>query len=279
MMENGEFEESAMESTKIGNISSFYYLNNKTCANFQRILSREPLSIIDCVKTLCDCPEYEELPVRHNEDKMNSEFAERCPLEIDLATQSFESPHTKAFLLFQAHMWRLPLPIMDYKTDLKSVLDQSIRIIQAMVDIAAEEAQLQTVLNLICILQCLHQAVHPWQSSLWTLPHMNPSTIAMFKSHSIECIPELIERRDMDSIIFGLGLPNPLSSKELLQHCRDLPVVRVRFELRVVPEGMDGDDEDSRKRRRMLTPLEPPYKIPPNADLELTVAVKYVNRP
>lgn len=29
----------------------------------------------------------------------------------------------------------------------------------------------------------------------------------------------------------------------------------------------------------MLTPLEAPYKIPPNADLELTVAVRYVNRP
>ena len=45
--------------------------------------------------------------------------------------QSYDSPHTKAFLLLQAHMWGLQLPIHDYGTDLKSVLDQSIRILQS----------------------------------------------------------------------------------------------------------------------------------------------------
>lgn len=39
-------------------------------------------------------------------------------------------PHVKAFLLIQAFLSRIELPISDYVTDQNSVLDQSIRIIQ-----------------------------------------------------------------------------------------------------------------------------------------------------
>jgi hypothetical protein len=37
----------------------------------------------------------------------------------------------KANLLLQAHMGRLPLPIADYLTDTRTVLDNSLRILQA----------------------------------------------------------------------------------------------------------------------------------------------------
>lgn len=43
---------------------------------------------------------------------------------------NMDSPHVKANLLLQAHFSRLPLPCADYLTDLKSVLDQAIRILQ-----------------------------------------------------------------------------------------------------------------------------------------------------
>ena len=46
-----------------------------------------------------------------------------------------DSPHTKAFLLLQAHFRRLPLPIADYINDTNSVLDQAPRILNAMVNI------------------------------------------------------------------------------------------------------------------------------------------------
>jgi len=41
-----------------------------------------------------------------------------------------DDPHTKANLLLQAHLGRLPLPISDYITDTKGVLDNSLRILQ-----------------------------------------------------------------------------------------------------------------------------------------------------
>ena len=42
-----------------------------------------------------------------------------------------DDPHMKANLLLQAHMGRLPLPIADYLTDTRTVLDNSLRILQA----------------------------------------------------------------------------------------------------------------------------------------------------
>ena len=56
-----------------------------------------------------------------------------------------DDPHTKANLLFQAHFLRLELPMADYATDTKSVLDQAIRILQAIIDVAADAGWLATV--------------------------------------------------------------------------------------------------------------------------------------
>ena len=69
-----------------------------------------------------------ELPVRHNEDKLNAELARDVPWPVD--SRNIDDPHVKANLLFQAHFSRCRLPISDYITDTKSVLDNAIRIIQ-----------------------------------------------------------------------------------------------------------------------------------------------------
>lgn len=57
-----------------------------------------------------------------------SELSKLCRWSVDPLT--CDSPHTKTFLLMQAHFSHLPLPNSDYLTDTKSVLDQSIRILQ-----------------------------------------------------------------------------------------------------------------------------------------------------
>jgi hypothetical protein len=46
-------------------------------------------------------------------------------------------------------MFRLPLPIRDFATDMKLVVDQSIRMLYAMIDLASEKGFLSTVLNII----------------------------------------------------------------------------------------------------------------------------------
>jgi hypothetical protein len=52
----------------------------------------------------------------------------RVPGQVD--PLQLTSPHVKANLLLQAHLARAALPIADYVTDTKSVLDQAVRILQ-----------------------------------------------------------------------------------------------------------------------------------------------------
>ncbi|EFJ17506.1 hypothetical protein SELMODRAFT_420891 [Selaginella moellendorffii] len=88
----------------------------------------------ELLQLLSSAAEYDELPVRHNE----------------------------------AHFPPLELPISDYVTDTKSVLDQSIRILQAMVDAAANGGWLRTTIRTVQLLQMIMQA---WNF----LPRIDPS--------------------------------------------------------------------------------------------------------
>lgn len=56
------------------------------------------------------------------------ELSRSC--RVRFAESVMGNASTKTHLLYQAHFGRLTLPSTDYYTDLKSVLDQSIRIIQ-----------------------------------------------------------------------------------------------------------------------------------------------------
>lgn len=77
-----------------------------------------------------DAEEYAELPVRHNEDQLNSQLAQQLPLQVN--PHSYDSPHTKTHLLLQAHFSHAQLPCSDYTTDTKTVLDNAIRICQVL---------------------------------------------------------------------------------------------------------------------------------------------------
>ena len=57
----------------------------------------------------------------------------------------------------QAHMGRLDLPITDYVGDTKSALDNSVRILQAITDVAADAGWLRTALATMRVIQGLMQ--------------------------------------------------------------------------------------------------------------------------
>ncbi|KAH9644006.1 hypothetical protein HF086_004267 [Spodoptera exigua] len=86
----------------------------------------------------------------------------------------------EAFLLLQAHMTRLVLPNTDYLTDTKSVLDQTIRILQAMIDTSAENGWLSVCLSCQMLMQGIVQARWPTESPLLTLPHIDSQHLYIF---------------------------------------------------------------------------------------------------
>jgi hypothetical protein len=64
-------------------------------------------------------------------------------------------------LLLQAHFGRTALPMSDYVSDTKSVLDQALRVLQAMVDVAADGGWLFTALGAMYLAQMVTQGRYP----------------------------------------------------------------------------------------------------------------------
>ena len=115
-------------------------------------------------------------------------------------------PHTKANLLLQAHFSDLPLPVTDYKTDTKSVLDQAIRVIQGMIDIASSVA-LDTTLMLINLLQMVICGQWINDCPFQVVNFLSRQDIWNLSKASIKYWPQLMQNKE--------GLSKFLASKRI----------------------------------------------------------------
>ncbi|XP_048349860.1 activating signal cointegrator 1 complex subunit 3 [Sphaerodactylus townsendi] len=231
-------DDHSIEPLTLGRIASYYYLKHPTVRMFKDRLKPE-CSIEELLSILTDAEEYADLPVRHNEDQMNSELAKHVAIEVN--PHSFDSSHTKAHLLMQAHFGHATLPCPDYVTDTKTVLDQSIRICQAMLDVAANQGWLVSALNISSLIQMLIQGRWKHESTLLTIPNMEYHHLYLFRKWShgkrkssyqgpIECLPELIAACDGKENIFASIVDQDLHAAHIKQawhFLSHLPVIEV----------------------------------------------------
>ncbi|WPH02911.1 Hypothetical protein R9X50_00578100 [Acrodontium crateriforme] len=163
-----------VDATPLGKIMSYYYLAHTTIRSLTKYASPNP-TFEDVLSWMCRATEYDELPVRHNEDLINAELSANLPLQ---AAEAFGlpmwDPHVKAFLLLQAYFSRIELPISDYVGDQTSVLDQAIRIIQASIDVLTELNHIHAVKRMIGLLQSVKCARWPEDGVLSIFPGIEP---------------------------------------------------------------------------------------------------------
>ncbi|XP_056902456.1 activating signal cointegrator 1 complex subunit 3 isoform X2 [Takifugu flavidus] len=229
-----------------GRISSYYYLKHQTIRMFKERL-RPELSIQDLLSILADAEEYAELPVRHNEDQLNSQLAQQLPLQVN--PHSYDSAHTKTHLLLQAHFSHAQLPCSDYTTDTKTVLDNAIRICQAMLDVAANEGWLVTAISICNLVQMVVQGRWLHHSSLQTLPHVEEHHLHLFRKWThlrgrsreggqcgpIQGLPELIDACNGQEAVFSTIVGQELHSSQITQawsYLSHLPVVEVELSVK-----------------------------------------------
>ncbi|CCF57836.1 hypothetical protein KAFR_0D01890 [Kazachstania africana CBS 2517] len=158
-------------------ISSYYYISHLTVRKLLEQLY-DNATFQDVLKWLSMAVEYNELPVRGGEIIMNVEMSAQSRYSVESTfTGDHElpmwDPHVKAFLLLQAHLSRVDLPIADYVQDTISVLDQSLRILQAYIDVASELGYLGTVMAMIKVMQCVKQGCWYEDDPIGLLPGMD----------------------------------------------------------------------------------------------------------
>lgn len=161
-----------VDSTPFGKIMSYYYLSHLSIRSMLSRARRTPqATFADVLAWVSLATEFDDLPVRHNEDLINVELAKNLPLDTEgLLDLPMWDPHIKAFLLLQAHMSRIDLPISDYVGDQTSVLDQTIRIAQAGVDLMTEMGRFGAVREMVHLLQSIKSARWPSDYALSVLP-------------------------------------------------------------------------------------------------------------
>ncbi|KAB5540523.1 Sec63 Brl domain-containing protein, partial [Coniochaeta sp. 2T2.1] len=193
-----------VDPTPMGKIMSYYYLSHKTIRHLVRH-AKAGATFQDTLSWMCRATEYDELPVRHNEDLINAELSRNLPLPGTAFGLPMWDPHVKAFLLLQAHMSRIDLPITDYVGDQTSVLDQAIRIIQASIDVVTELGFLSSTLQFIRLLQCIKSARWPTEPPLSILPGVETSTKSKLTLQDVSKLPS----PRIQSLARELGLAPP----------------------------------------------------------------------
>ena len=185
-------KDDTIKCTFLGDLASFYYTNYRTARDFNEKL-KSNLSIFELMTILCYAKEYEGIPVRHTEDILNKELAQDLPLkDIKL---DYQSQYVKSIILIQAHLSRVPMPISDYILDLKTVLDNSIRLLLIMADICYNKGKcLDSLLNILLLIQMIMQGIWENDCSLKALPSLTMSDIRkIIKLGNIHHICELCE--------------------------------------------------------------------------------------
>lgn len=258
-----KMDEENVESMVLGTIASQYYLSYMTVSMFGSNIGPDT-SLEMFLHILSGASEYDELPVRHNEENYNEALSGRVRYMVD--KNGLDDPHVKANLLFQAHFSQLELPISDYVTDLKSVLDQSIRIIQAMIDICANSGWLSASVNCMHLMQMVMQGL--WfdkDSSLWMLPCMNEDLLQSLRKRGISTVQQLL---DLPGAPLQAMIGNFPASR-FYQDLQNFPCIRMK--LRVEKKDIDGRkslslkiklEKTNRKqnRSRAFTPRFPKLK-------------------
>ncbi|KAH3727106.1 hypothetical protein DPMN_053031 [Dreissena polymorpha] len=252
----------------MGRISSYYYLTHLTMRMFHGDLGPQT-SIQELISVLSNASEYAELPVRHNEDQINSELAKSLPLELN--PHLMDSAHTKTNILLQCHFGQVQLPSTDYNTDTKSVLDQAIRICQAMLDVSADQGWLVASLGITQLIQMIVQGRWWHDSSLLTLPHVTPYHVYCFRYDSslltlphvtpyhvycfrekdskrrLETLPEVMSVCDGRYSVLADMLGAEMDKEHLEQVynvlCR-LPQIELSFSVKGCWEGGTGQHEE-----------------------------------
>lgn len=136
--------------------------------------------------------------------------------------------------MIQSHIERnRRLPSTDYIPDTNSVLDQAIRVLQAMIDISADQGQLQATLGVITVMQCIKQAMWAADSELLILPNISTSNTEYFSSNGVN---QLTDFKKMKSTYIKTLFQNTpgLSARQaddMFTTLSNLPDLKVKFEI------------------------------------------------
>mmetsp|Transcript_28044 Transcript_28044/g.66662 ORF Transcript_28044/g.66662 Transcript_28044/m.66662 type:complete len:2150 (+) Transcript_28044:160-6609(+) len=220
-----EEDGSDVSALNLGMIAAYYYIRYTTIELFNSSLN-EKTKIKGIIEILTSASEFDNLPMRHGEEKALRQLAAHVPLTND--AMKYTDPHTKAFLLLQAHLSRMPLA-GELAMDQKAVLREALRLVQAMVDVMSSSGWLKPALAAMEVSQMVVQALWDSSPNLMQLPHVNQALATECTEAGIETVFDLMDMEDADRVKLLKMPENKLAA--LAGVCNRYPNVNLEFEV------------------------------------------------
>nr|DBA32090.1 TPA: hypothetical protein GDO54_007839 [Pyxicephalus adspersus] len=178
----------------LGMIAAYYYINYTTIELFSMSLNAKT-KVRGLIEIISNAAEYESIPIRHREDNLLRQLAQKVPHK--LTNPKFNDPHVKTNLLLQAHLSRMQLSA-ELQSDTEEILSKAIRLIQACVDVLSSNGWLSPALAAMELAQMVTQAMWSKDSYLKQLPHFTSEHIKRCTDKGVESVFDIMEMEDED---------------------------------------------------------------------------------
>ncbi|OXB52652.1 UNVERIFIED_CONTAM: hypothetical protein H355_000015 [Colinus virginianus] len=176
----------------LGMIAAYYYINYTTIELFSMSLNAKT-KVRGLIEIISNAAEYENIPIRHHEDNLLRQLAQKVPHK--LTNPKFNDPHVKTNLLLQAHLSRMQLSA-ELQSDTEEILSKAIRLIQACVDVLSSNGWLSPALAAMELAQMVTQAMWSKDSYLKQLPHFTSEHIKRCTDKGVESVFDIMEMED-----------------------------------------------------------------------------------
>ncbi|CAG0914379.1 unnamed protein product [Notodromas monacha] len=180
----------------LGMIAAYYYINYTTIELFSMSLNAKT-KLRGLMEIIASASEFSEIPIRHGEEAVLKTLATRVQHRSGAAGAkiSYTDPHLKTNLLIQAHLSRMQLSA-EIHQDTEVVLNKSLRLIQACVDVLSSNGWLTPALAAMELAQMVTQAMWNKDSYLRQLPHFTPEIIKRCQEKKVETVFDIMELED-----------------------------------------------------------------------------------
>lgn len=192
------------------------------------------------LEVLAAAAEFLKLPLRSGEETALRRIFSSLDGAAVSTPPSFSDPAAKVLVLLQAHFSRSALPV-DLYADLQSILKDSLKLLQACVDVISSQGWLRPALAAMELTQMITQGIWNKDSILLQIPHFDKELVnrCLENDPKIETVFDVIDMDDEDRVALLDNLSNQKMS-DVAMFCNSYPSVDLAFQLSATEVTVNG---------------------------------------
>lgn len=231
-------DEGEISPLNLGMIAAYYYIQYKTIDIIASSVT-EKTKIRGVLEILSASWEFADLPLRFGEEKTVKMLARTQPHQIPSTTYD---AHAKAMVLLQCHFSRKVIPA-DLRPDQRVVLQNSITLIRAVVDVISSNGWLKPALAAMELSQMVVQGLWNKDHPLKQIPHFTNEIIKRCLAYKgEEQIESVFDILTLDDDVRNdlLCLPDSKMA-DVAVFCNNYPNIEVAVEVQDPDDLTAGD--------------------------------------